>query len=252
MLIDTHCHLDHPSLAKRLDEVLDSARSAGVGKYVVPGVSPEGWPGIAALAAGSRDIFSAFGIHPALSRRCDDRILEELARWAGDAVAVGEIGLDYLAGDVPRELQIAAFRAQVRLAVRLGLPVLLHCRKAFRDLLRVLREENVGRVGGVMHAFSGSPEIARECVMLGLRISIAGAITWRNAVRPRRVVEILSLDHLLVETDAPDLAPEPFRGTENEPAFLVETVRRIAEIKGVDVEQVAVTTSRTARQLFSL
>jgi TatD DNase family protein len=252
MLIDTHCHLDHPSLATRLDAVLASAGSAGVGIYVVPGVAPEGWPGIADMASASRDIVPAFGLHPALADRYDESLLKELAHYAERGAAIGEIGLDYADKDVSREKQIAAFRGQLRLAAGLGLPVLLHCRRAFQDLLRVLREERVDRIGGIMHAFSGSPEIARECIGLGLRISISGTVTWRNAVRPLRVVEKIPLEHLVIETDAPDMTPEPFRGKENEPAFLVETARMIAEIKGDDLARVAEITTGNARSILAL
>jgi TatD DNase family protein len=252
MLIDTHCHLDDPSLASRLPAALAAARSAGVTKYLVPGIAPEGWPGIARLADGAPGVFAAFGLHPMLAGRYDAPLLELLRSFAGRAVAIGEIGLDYLAAAIPRDRQQAAFRAQLRLAVAMGLPVLLHCRKAFRDLLAILREEQVEQVGGVMHAFSGSPEIARHCIDLGLVISVAGPVTWHNAVRPPEVVRQVPLEHLVLETDAPDMAPEPYRGQGNEPAFLVETARKVAELKGVTVAEVARVTTANAERLFRM
>lgn len=252
MLIDTHCHLDDPALAGRLPKLLEDARKAGVARLIVPGVAPDGWGGIAALANRKEGIFPACGLHPMHAERYDGKLLAELAQFAQNAVAIGEIGLDYLVAGVSRERQLTAFRAQLRLAVELGLPVLIHCRRAFSDLLSVLREEGVSRVGGVMHAFSGSAETARECVRLGLAIGVAGPVTYRNAVRPVEVVRGIPLDHLVLETDAPDLTPEPFRGRENEPAFIVEIARKVAEIKGGPVEAVARVTTENAMRLFRL
>ncbi len=250
MLVDTHCHLDDPALAGRLSDVLAAGRTAGVGKLIVPGVAPEGWGNIASLARRGEGIYPAFGIHPMDATRCTPEVLAELAARLPEAIAVGEIGLDYLYDDQPRDSQQAAFRAQVQLAVEAGLPVLIHCRRAFRDLLEILGEERVERVGGVMHAFSGSPEVAWACIRLGLYISIAGTVTYRNAVRPLEVVRSVPLEHLLLETDAPDMTPEPHRGRENEPAFIRETARKVAEIKGVSLEDVARITSENAERLF--
>lgn len=252
MYIDTHCHLDHPALAGRRAELLQRARSAGVRRFVVPGVEPAGWEGIAALANREEGIFPAFGLHPMHAALGDEGVLTDLARFARSAVAIGEIGLDYLLPEVDRERQLMAFRHQLRLAVSLGLPVLIHCRRAFQDLLRVLREEKASLVGGVMHAFSGSPDVAKECIGLGFAIAVAGPVTYRNAVRPLEVVGDISLDHLVLETDAPDLTPEPNRGRENEPAFLVEIARRVAEIKGIAVAEVERATTANAERLFRL
>ena len=252
MFIDTHCHLDDPSLSDRLPAVLAAASSAGVTRFIVPGVEPAGWPRSAALAREEAGVHAAFGLHPMHAALWSDRVLAELTQWLPQGVAVGEIGLDYLLEGVPRELQADSFRAQLRLAVGHGLPVLIHCRRAFRDLLAILREEHVERVGGVMHAFSGSPEVARECLGLGLSISVAGPVTYGNAVRPVEVVRQIPLERLLLETDAPDMTPEPYRGQDNEPAYLVEVARKVAAIKGVSVEEVAAVTTANAERLFLL
>ena len=252
MFVDTHCHLDHPSLTARLPEVLDAATLARVTRYIVPGVGPAGWESIAALAKSSNAIFPAYGLHPMLADLYQKALLDRLEFLVQSSVAVGEIGLDYALAGVSRDLQMTAFRIQLQLAVAAGLPVLLHCRKAFHDLLRIMKEENVQRVGGVMHAFSGSPEIAGECVKLGLCISISGTVTYLNARRPAEVVGKLPLDHLLLETDAPDMTPEPYRGRSNEPAFLIEIARKVAEIRGIDLEEVAEVTTRNAERLFGL
>ncbi len=252
MIIDTHCHLDHPSLLNRLAGVLASASAAGVGKIVVPGVGPEGWPGIAALAGGAGAIFPAFGLHPMLAAGYAESILEDLERFSSRAVAIGEIGLDYGVPDVSRADQLSALRGQLRLAVRLGLPVLLHCRRAFQDLLLVLKEERVREVGGVMHAFSGSPEMAREFIRQGLLISVAGTVTYGNAVKPLEVAARVPLQYLTLETDAPDMTPEPHRGRDNEPAFLPIIAGKLAAIKGIAVDEVAEVTTGNAQRLLRI
>jgi TatD DNase family protein len=252
MFVDTHCHLDHPSLAARLPEVMEAAALAGVRRYIVPGVGPSGWESIAALAKSSSVIFPAYGLHPMLADLYQDALLRRLELCMQSSVAVGEIGLDYGLAGVPRELQLTAFRSQLQLAVAAGLPVLLHCRKAFPDLLRIMKEEKVQRVGGVMHAFSGSSEIAGECIKLGLYISISGTVTYLNARRPAEVAAMLPLDHLLLETDAPDMTPEPYRGRSNEPAFLPAIARKVAEIRGISLQEVAEVTTKNAERLFGL
>ena len=252
MLTDTHCHLDDPALRPRIDEVIAAARQAGVGRIIVPGVAPGGWDGIASLAVEQEGVFPAYGIHPQVADQARDEALARLTILAKSAVALGEIGLDHLLLNVPRAVQERAFREQLRIAVAVGVPVIIHCRRAFEPLLRILREEGVSRVGGVMHAYSGSVEIARECIGLGLLISVAGTITYRNAVRPVAVAREIPLEHLLLETDAPDMTPEPFRGIPNEPAFLAVTARRLAELKGVTPDHVARATSANATRLFRL
>jgi TatD DNase family protein len=250
MFIDTHCHLDDPSLSVRLPEVLANGSRVGVERYIVPGVDPFGWERIALLADKWPNVSPAFGLHPMHGHLYTVRVSDSLEAFLKNAVAVGEIGLDYTLTDVSREVQIAAFRGQLRSAVKAGLPVIIHCRKAFQDLLSILREENVRQVGGVMHAFSGSPEVAWECIGLSLSISVAGTVTYRNAVKPLEVVRRIPLEYLLLETDAPDMTPEPYRGCHNEPAFIVETGKKVAEIKGVSLDEVAAATTANAERLF--
>jgi TatD DNase family protein len=179
------------------------------------------------------DIYPAFGIHPMHAAVADDDNLSQLAERAAAGVAIGEIGLDP-SYTVPLERQEQAFRDQVRLAVLLGLPVLVHCRRAFQRTLRILQDENAHQVGGIMHAFSGSPEMAREFIRLGFVISISGMLTRETAVRPLRLVRELPLDCLVLETDAPDMTPQRYRGQPNQPAYIVETLCAVARIKGVE------------------
>jgi TatD DNase family protein len=252
MFIDTHCHLDDPALFDRLPYVIGNARRAGVDRFVVPGVGPDGWGKIAALADAREAIFPAFGLHPMHADLYGEAVMTNLARYAMEAVAIGEIGLDYLLPEVPRKLQLTAFRGQLQLAVNMGLPLLIHCRRAFQDLLRIMREEHAEKVGGIMHAFSGSPETARECIRLGFAISVAGPVTYLNAVRPLDLVRSIPLEHLVLETDAPDMPPEPYRGKANEPAYLVETARKVAEIKAVGLTELAEATNRNAERIIRL
>jgi TatD DNase family protein len=250
VLVDTHCHLDFQPLRSRLDAILATARQRGVTRFIVPGVTPEGWPDIVRLAAEHGGVFPAFGLHPAQAHRFDAALLALLAEYASSAVALGEMGLDYAVENGDRRQQAVALRGQLRLAVELGLPVLLHCRAAFQDLLRIVREEGVSRVGGVMHAYSGSLEMAREFCKEGLSISLAGTVTYHGAVKAPRVAAGIPLERLLLETDAPDMAPEPFRGTENEPALLREIAMKVSEIRQISLDELEMATSANAERLF--
>lgn len=250
--MDTHCHLDAPGLKDRLVDLLSAATVVGVERYLVPGVDPGGWDDIMDIAAAHPGIYAAPGIHPLWADRCNGKELLRLEALCENAAAIGEIGLDYSNDNVSREVQQEVFRAQLRLAVRQGVPVSIHCRKAFQDLLRIMREEEVSRVGGIMHAFSGSPEIARECIALGLYISICGTVTYSNAIRPVRLVREIPLESLVLETDAPDMAPEPHRGQCNEPEFMLETAKMVADIKSVSMSEVAAVTTKNAEKALRL
>lgn len=251
ILIDTHCHLDAPLLYARLSEIIAAAEASGIRGFIVPGVEPQGWERMISLRVEGR-IFVAPGVHPAKAGSWNQDVGDRLKQVIPDIVAIGEIGLDYSQGMPPRELQQKVFREQLKIARAAGLPVIIHCRRAFADAVRIMAEERAADCGGVMHAFSGSLEIARECISMGLKIGIAGPVTWGNALKPVRVAKEIPLDHLLLETDSPDLSPEPHRGKVNEPAFLADTAVRVAEIKGASVDEVAAVTSANARSLFRL
>jgi TatD DNase family protein len=252
MFIDTHCHLDLPPLVTDLPRVLQRAAAAGVTGFICPGVAPADWQGIAKLTASNSAIQPAYGIHPLQVDANSCQLLEQLATQLGRAVAVGEIGLDYYHGDANRLLQQQLFRKQLQLAREFSLPVIIHCRKAFADTLAIFREESGGKLRGVMHAFSGSAETASEASRLGLLIGVAGSVTWEGAVKPQKMLKAVSLDRIVLETDAPDLAPQKHRGVANEPAFIVEVACKTAEIKGVSVEEVARITSINAQRLFNV
>lgn len=206
---------------------------------------------MSALARQNPHILPAFGLHPMHAACFDERLLEMLAEMAPQGVAIGEIGLDpgYA---VKMELQEKAFREQLRLAVSLGLPLLIHCRQAFQRTLQLLREERADQVGGIMHAFSGSAEMAREFIRLGFVISISGTITWSNAQKPLRLAGVTDLKHLVLETDAPDMTPQRYRGRFNRPAWMRETAAQLALIKGVPLETVAAQTTANAGRILRL
>jgi TatD DNase family protein len=241
-LIDTHCHLDLEPLLSSLTEVISLACHAGVTQFVVPGIHPDSWERMLSLSQMHKEIYPAFGIHPMHTETADDNNLSKLAGLASAGVAIGEIGLDP-AYPVSLDRQEQVFRDQLRLAVSLGLPVLVHCRKAFQRTLRILQEEHVQLVGGIMHAYSGSIEMALEFIKLGLAISISGMITRDTTVKPLRLVRELPLECLVLETDAPDLTPQRYRGQSNQPAFILETLFAVAGIKGVE----PVTVARSSR-----
>lgn len=250
-LIDTHCHLDLEPLKSLLPGLLQEASEAGVQCFVVPGVHPDGWAGILALAVEDSRVMPAFGIHPMHAGSVDELAFEQLLKFAGQGVAIGEIGLDP-GYPVPLDLQERVFREQLRIAVKGGLPVLVHCRRAFQRVLQVMREERCDHVGGIMHAFSGSPEMAREFIKLGFAISVSGTVTWNNAVKPLRVAKVLPLDHLVLETDAPDMTPQRYRGNFNRPSWLAETAQRVADVRGMSLEYVARITSDNVRRVLRL
>jgi TatD DNase family protein len=248
-LVDTHCHLDCEPLCSCLSDILASARRAGVIGFVVPGVHPADWRRMAALAREHEGIVTAFGIHPMHADLVNDTTLLTLEEIAVTGVALGEIGLDP-AYSVTLEQQERAFRDQLRLAVTLGLPVLIHCRRLFERTLTILREEKAHQVGGIMHAFSGSPEMAREFIRLGFLISISGTVTWLGAVRPVRLAREIPLENLVLETDAPDLTPQNYRGQPNQPAWLREVLVAVANIRGMLATEVACATMNNVQRIF--
>lgn len=250
MLFDSHCHLDDPRLFPHLEKLLREAEAAGVTGFLVPGVAPRRWDRIRTLTAAYPQVYPAYGVHPMHAELLTPKAVSDLCQLATGASAIGEIGLDYLLPSPSRQVQQQAFRVQLRIAAEARLPVLLHCRKAFEDLLAIVREE--GTCGGVMHAFSGSLDSARSCLRLDLHISLAGSVTYANARRPLEVAAGVPLERLLLETDAPDLAPEPHRGSVNLPSYLLETATRVARIKGLPLDELARATTGNAARLFRL
>ncbi|MBY4675632.1 TatD family hydrolase [Marinobacterium arenosum] len=255
MLIDTHCHLNFPVFSERRAEVITEAARQGVGKIVVPGVSAKGWAELLKMTESSDDLFPALGLHPCFiseHKDSDLRQLEEmLAGHRDSVVAVGEIGLDLFISDPQFEQQLALFEAQLALAERFELPVLLHVRKAHDQVLARLRRLKLQR-GGIVHAFSGSRQQAEHYLKLGFKLGFGGAISYSRATKLRRLAAELPLEALVLETDAPDMPLADYRDRPNEPARVRQVAELIASLRGIELRQVAAVTSATASCLLGL
>ncbi len=253
MLIDSHAHLELEEFDKDRDEVIERAKEAGVGAIVVVGIDLADSKKAVALARRYPMVYATVGVHPHDAAAVTQETYEELRTLAGEdkVVAYGEIGLDFFRNRSPREVQIKRFGEQLDLSVELGLPVIIHDRDAHNETLEMLKIHK-GKLHGVVHCFSGDYEMARQCIDLGYYISIPGTITYKKSDVLRNVVRNIPLERLLVETDAPFLAPEPKRGKRNEPAFVFHTARRVAEIRGTLYDAVASTTAQNARELFGI
>ena len=255
MLFDTHAHLHFPEFAADLPAVLERAGAAGIRFMVTIGTDVEGSRQALALAERTPDLYAAVGIHPHDAASADEAALQEIERLAlasPKVVAVGETGLDYYRNLSPRDTQARVFRFQLDLARRLDKPVLIHCREAHADALEILRQEGLPRAGGIMHCFSGDEAVARQCLDLGLLISLAGPVTYPNARKLPEVVKLAPADRLVVETDCPFLPPQPHRGKRNEPSYLPITAARVAEIKGQPPEEFGAVMARNALRLFGI
>ena len=251
MIFDTHIHLDRCSSELNVAAEVEAARQAGVSQFLLPGVDQAGWQNIQAIADRFDGVQAAFGLHPQAADQWNQDCRNALITFLREekAVAIGEIGLDRTI-DVPMALQEQVFREQLQIAIEFSLPVLIHCRKVPGRLLEILREEKADQVGGIMHAFGGSYQTARSAIDLGFVLSFGGALTYPEARRAIEVVRQLPDDALVVETDAPDLAPHPHRGEPNRPLWISLVVQRLAEIRGWSFEQtVEITTANAQRVL---
>lgn len=254
MLIDSHCHLDFPELAGEIDAVLARARAAGIGAMVTIGTSLREFARVRALAEAHDEVWCTIGLHPHEAAQEDPEHLAERLIRAADhpkLVGIGETGLDYHYEHSPRAAQARAFRAHIAAARETGLPLVVHSRAADADTIAILGEEmGQGAFTGLLHCFSGGPELARAALDLGLMISFSGILTFKKADDVRAIARMVPLDSLLVETDAPYLAPVPKRGRPNEPAFLVHTAAQLAALHDIDMAEIAAQTSANARRIF--
>jgi TatD DNase family protein len=259
-LIDTHCHLNFDSYSDDFDEVLSRAADNGVRRVIIPAIDLPTSREILALTPGHAGLYAAVGIHPNSSAGFDEAMVEDFAVMAAHptVVAIGEIGLDYYWDRSPKAQQFAAFEAQLALAARLGLPVIIHNREASEDVMAIL-ERWVGALPpalrerpGVLHSFSAPVSIAERALGAGFYLGFTGPITYRNADDIRRAAGITPLDRILVETDGPFLTPTPHRGKRNEPAYIPLIVDRLASLKQVSVETMGAATTANAERLFAL
>ncbi|SRR6266581_1225558 len=252
MLVDSHCHLDFPDFAGKLPELLEAMQNNGVGWALCAGVTLERFPEVLRLAGLHRNLFAAVGVHPD-TETGEEPDVDRLVSLAADprVVAIGETGLDYyrLKGDL--EWQRRRFRIHIRAARRAGKPLIVHTRAAREDTLAILEEEGAGEIGGVFHCFTETMEAAERALRMGFHISFSGIVTFRNAAELKDVARAIPLERILVETDAPYLAPVPHRGRLNQPAFVRHVAEELARLRGISYEAVAAATTANFFRLFA-
>jgi TatD DNase family protein len=252
VLVDSHCHINFPELADDLDGVIARMRDSGVLRALCVSVNLEDLPGVLSLAAQHESIYASVGVHPdheggeepTVARLCDLAATPKV-------VAIGETGLDYYRQTGDTEWQRARFRTHIRAARASGKPLIVHTRSAAQDTIRVMREEGANAVGGVMHCFTESWEVAEQALGLNFHISFSGIVTFKNAVEIKDVARRVPLDRMLIETDSPYLAPTPFRGKRNEPSYVRFVAEEIARLRDIPVEEVAHRTSANFAALFT-
>jgi len=253
MFIDSHCHLDFPDLAKDLDVLLQNMRENQVTHALCVSVDLPHFPRVLALAEKHENLFASVGVHPDYEDQREPSA-SELAQLAQHpkVIAIGETGLDYyrLQGDL--EWQRDRFRQHIRAALKINKPLIIHTRSAAADTLRIMQEEKAYQIGGVMHCFTESPEVAEQAIAMNFYISFSGIVTFKNALPLQEVAKSIPLSKILIETDSPYLAPVPFRGKTNQPAFVRHVAEEIAKLRQVDVTEIAAATTQNFFDLFKL
>jgi TatD DNase family protein len=251
MLVDSHCHINFPELANNMDAVRQSMLDHQVGHALCVSVTLNKFPEVLAMAEAHNNIYASVGVHPDYEDE-DAFTVEDLVRLAQHpkVVAIGETGLDYfrLTGDL--EWQRERFRTHIRAAIQAGKPLIIHTRAAAEDTICIMREENAQLVGGVMHCFTESLEVALQAIELGFYISFSGIVTFKNTLALKEVAKSIPLNRILVETDSPYLAPVPFRGKINQPAYVKYVAEEVARLRGIPVEEVATATTQNFFDLF--
>jgi TatD DNase family protein len=253
MLVDSHCHLDFPDFAEELDAIVGHARTAGIGRMVTISTRVRRFAQLQAIAQRFDDIYCSIGTHPHHAAEEPDVTIADLVKIAAaeKVVAIGEAGLDYHYDTSPRDAQERGFRTHIAASRETGLPLVIHAREADEDVARILEEESgKGAFPFVLHCFTGGAELARRGVALGGYVSFSGILTFKNSQSLRDIAAGLPADRLLVETDAPYLAPEPWRGKRNEPAYVAETARVLAETRKVSAAEIATITTANFFRLF--
>ena len=254
MLVDSHCHLDmldYDKLGLDLDGVIAAAKAQGVERILTIGVDLQHAQRVIDIANQYDEVFASVGLHP--SEKVDvEPTIEDFLPLATQSkvIAIGEMGLDYYYNDSGLENQRERFRQQIRLAREVNKPIIIHTRQAPEDTITIMREEGAEQVGGVMHCFTESIELAQQALELGFYISFSGIVTFKNAQNVRDVLDIVPLDRILVETDAPYLTPVPYRGKPNQPGHVSYVAAKVAELKQVDVETLASTTTANFQRCF--
>jgi TatD DNase family protein len=254
MLVDSHCHLDFPDFADERDAIVERARAAGVRRLVTISTRVKQFAQVSGIAEHYADVFCSVGTHPHNAAEEADIPTEEIVRLAAHpkVVAIGEAGLDYFYDKAPRDTQAIVFRNQIRASRETGLPLVIHARDADADMAAILEDETGrGAFPFVLHCFSSGRALAERGIALGGYVSFSGILTFKKSEELREIARELPADRLLVETDAPYLAPLPFRGKRNEPAFVTHTAAVLAEVRGISADEVARLTTANFLRLFS-
>jgi TatD DNase family protein len=254
MLIDSHAHLEMPDFKRDLEAVIQRAKESGIEHIFTVGTEQRDWKSALEIAHSHPSIYAILGVHPHNAKEIDNETYAVLKGVCKDekVKAFGEIGLDFFRNLSPRDIQLKRFREQIGLAKELRLPIVIHDREAHQETMEILRSEKAENCGGIIHCFSGDYEMAKACIDMGFFISIPGTITFKNADGFREIVRRIPLESLLVETDAPFLTPEPYRGKRNEPGYVRYTAQKVAEVKKVSFEKVAELTTENALRVYKL
>ncbi|CFX09540.1 Uncharacterised deoxyribonuclease TatD-type [Syntrophomonas zehnderi OL-4] len=254
MLIDTHAHLQDDDLQNDLPQVLKRAAEAGVEKIICVGYDVKSSQEALNMARKYRQVYAAVGIHPHDAQHLDDKALKQLYTMAKDprVVAIGEIGLDFYRDLSPRDIQRQAFVAQIKLAQELSKPIVIHDRDAHQEVMEIIKTEKAGRNQGIMHCYSGSLPLAAELIKAGFYISFAGPITFKNARKAQETAAQIPMDKILIETDCPYLAPEPWRGQRNEPANVKYVAAKLAELRNKGADEIAYLTNLNAKKVYRI
>lgn len=254
MLVDSHCHLDFPDFAAELDAVVDRARAAGIGRLVTISTRVKRHAQVLAIAERFPEVFCSVGTHPNHAHEeldIDAKVLIGIAKHP-KVVAIGEAGLDYFRNTSPRDAQAAGLRQHIAAARETGLPLVIHSRDCDADMAQTLKEESgKGAFPAVLHCFTGGRDLAFTAIELGHYVSFTGILTFKNSVALREIAAALPADRVMVETDAPYLAPGPYRGKRNEPAYMVETAKVLADARGVSLEEITRQTTENFFRLFN-
>lgn len=255
MIIDSHCHLDMSDYGEEIDEVVKRAQNAGIGLILTVATTPEEYEKALEIAKKYPFIYAAFGIHPEIAGSGYQITVDELVRKlnAPKLIAVGETGLDYFYGADTKQAQKELLRIHCTAARQVGKPIIIHTRDADDDLIEIIEDElKKGSFKGVIHCFSSGDKLAQKALEWGFYISFSGILTFKKALELQEMAKKIPLERLLVETDAPFLAPVPYRGKRNEPAYVVETFKKLAELKGVEEGVLASQIENNFRELFNL
>lgn len=253
-MIDTHAHIDFENYKDNLPQIIDDANTNGINKIIIPGVVEENFDRIINIIEKYENIYGAIGIHPSEALSYNETIekrIIELSRHE-KIVAIGEIGLDYYWDKSFIAEQKEIFKSQIEIAKMAKKPIIVHDREAHEDTFNILKETNAKEVGVVMHCFSGSLEFAKQCVKEGFYIALGGVTTFKNAKKPKEIAKNIPLEYLLLETDSPYLTPVPYRGKENQPAYVRFVAEEIAALRGITIEEVDKMTTKNAIKLFNL